>query len=59
MDTFTSSPPADPTVMVEQIRTRAVNVQELMKQNAEFKQRGRPENQGHPKNSNTSLVQRN
>ena len=30
-----------------------------MNQNAEFKQRESPENQGHPKNNNISLVRRN
>ena len=37
MDTLTLSPPMDPTVMVEQVQIRTANVQELMKQNAEFK----------------------
>ena len=59
MDTFTSSPSTNPIVVVEQIRAWTSNVQELMKQNAELKQWECPKNWGHPKNSNTSLVQHN
>ena len=39
MDTSTSSPPTDPIVMVQQIQALTANVQELMKQNEELKQR--------------------
>ena len=37
MDTSTSSPPTDPTVMAQQIQALTANVKELMKQNEELK----------------------
>ena len=37
MDTSTSLPPTDPTVMAQQIQALTANMQELMKQNEELK----------------------
>ena len=39
MDTSTSSPLTNPTVMAQQIQAFTANVQELMKQNEELKRR--------------------
>ena len=39
MDTSTSSPPTNPTVMAQQIQALTTNVQKLMKQNEELKRR--------------------